>query len=196
LAIRAWTFHDDEVADEWPPYNDPTEPLWNLPRQLGLAADTWSIVDSWGNRRTWAVEDRFGRLVGRISLREIDTRRAQSRLGITFAAPYVGQGMGTEALALFLDDYFTSQGFQAMLLDVAAPNERAVRSYRRLGFATVGSDWRVADSRFDRRLLDSPRYAHLRRFFRNSRRGIEVEFYEMRLLKAEWLARGQRQHAR
>lgn len=196
LAIRSWTLHDDEVADEWPPYNDPTEPLWNLPRQLGLAADAWSIVDSWGSRRTWAVEDRFGRLVGRISLREIDTRRAQSRLGITFAAPYVGQGMGTEALALFLDDYFTSQGFQAMVLDVAAPNERAVRSYRRLGFGTVGSDWRVADSRFDRRVLDSPRYAHLRRFFRSSPRGIEVEFYEMRLRKAEWLARGQRQHAR
>ena len=92
VAIRAWTYHDDEVADEWPPYNDPTEPLWNLPRQLGLAADAWSFVDSWSNRRTWAVEDRFGRLVGRISLREIDSRRAQARLGITFGAPQVDLG--------------------------------------------------------------------------------------------------------
>ena len=83
-------------------------------------------------------------------------------------------------------------GRLVMLLDVAAPNERAVRSYDRLGFSLVGSDWRVADSRFDRRVLDTPQYAHLRRFFRSSERGIEVEFYEMRLQKQDWFAHKQR----
>jgi RimJ/RimL family protein N-acetyltransferase len=195
LSIRSWTFHDDEVADEWPPYNDPFEPLWNLPRQLGLSADAWSFFEGSGMRRTWAVEDRYGRLIGRISLREIDTRKAQARLGITFGAPYIGRGLGTEALAQFLDTFFTDLSFQTMLLDVAAPNERAVRSYRSLGFSTVGSDWRTTDSRFDPRVLDSPRYTHLRRFFRTSPRGLEVEFYEMHLHKAEWFARDQRQHA-
>jgi RimJ/RimL family protein N-acetyltransferase len=197
LSVRGWTLHDDELADEWPSYNDPFEPLWNLPRQLGLSSDAWSVLDSWTNRRTWAVDDRAGRLIGRISLREIDARRAEARLGITFGAPYIGQGLGTEALALFLDYYFTDFGFAAMLLDVAAPNERAVRSYRHLGFRHVADDWRLADSRFDRRLLDSPRYADLRRFFRIAPRGLEVAFYEMRLDKADWFAgRGrQSQHA-
>ena len=37
LSLRSWTFHDDELADDWPSYNDPLEPLWNLPRQVGLA---------------------------------------------------------------------------------------------------------------------------------------------------------------
>jgi RimJ/RimL family protein N-acetyltransferase len=189
LSLRSWTFHDDELADEWPAYNDPIEPLWNLPRQIGPGSDPWSIFDGSALRRTWAVEDRSGRLIGRISLRDIDNRRQQARLGITFGAPYIGQGLGTEALALFLDFFFTDFGMELMVLDVAAPNERAVRSYEHLGFSHVGSDWRVADSRFDRRVLDAPHYRHLQHLFRAGPHGLEVLFYEMQLHKADWFGR-------
>jgi RimJ/RimL family protein N-acetyltransferase len=196
LSIRTWTLHDDELADEWPPYNDPTEPLWNLPRQVGYGDQWGQLLDITGMRRTWAVDNRGGCLIGRISLREIDTRKAQARLGITFGAPYIGQGLGTEALALFLDYYFNDLGFQAMLLDVAAPNQRAVRSYERLGFSFIGSDWREADSRFDRRLLDDPRYADIHKFFRSGQHGLYVEFFEMRLLKEEWFSHNWRHRER
>jgi RimJ/RimL family protein N-acetyltransferase len=195
--IRQWTLHDDELEDEWPPYNDPFEPLWNLPRRVEAGAEGWGhFLDGISMRRTWAVEDRAGRLIGRISLREIDQRTGRARLGITFGAPFIGQGFGTEALALFLDYYFTSLGFELMVLDVAAPNQRAVRSYERLGFRHTGSDWREAGYRFDMRLLDNPHYAHLRRFFRSGQHGLDVEFFEMQLLKAEWFARPQRDRAR
>ena len=196
LSIRTWTLHDDELADEWPPYNDPTEPLWNLPRQVGFSDQWGQLLEVTGMRRTWAVENPAGCLIGRISLREIDARKAQARLGITFGAPYIGQGLGTEALALFLDYYFTDFGFLTMLLDVAAPNQRAVRSYERLGFSFVGSDWREADSRFDRRLLDNPRYADIHKFFRLGQQGLYVEFFEMRLLKEEWFSHNWRHRTR
>jgi RimJ/RimL family protein N-acetyltransferase len=192
LSLRSWTFHDDELADEWPPYHDPIEPLWNLPRQASLSSEPWAFFEGSSLRRTWAVEDRSGRLIGRISLRDIDHHRSQARLGITFAAPYIGQGFGTEALAVFLNYYYTDFGLQLMVLDVAAPNERAVRSYERLGFSHVGSDWRIADSRFDRRVLDTPAYRHLQRFFRVRQYGLEVLFYEMQLHKNDWFARRRR----
>jgi RimJ/RimL family protein N-acetyltransferase len=186
VIIRPWQRYDDELANDWPPYNDPLDPLWNLPRQTSIT-ETWSSFFDVGNqRRSWAVEDYDGNLMGRISLREIDERKAQARLGITFGAPYVGRGLGTEAMAVFLDDYFTSQGFQVMVLDVAAPNVRAVRSYQRLGFSYVESDWRDAGYSFDRSVLDMPRYQSLRPFFRPSMRGVAVEFYEMRLSREEW----------
>jgi RimJ/RimL family protein N-acetyltransferase len=197
VSIRTWTFHDDELADEWPAYHDPTEPLWNLPRQVGFGGDQWGqFFEGPGQRRTWAVENRAGHLIGRISLREIDTRKAQARLGITFGAAYIGRGLGTEALALFLDYYFTELGFESMQLDVAAPNQRAVRSYERLGFSLIDSDWRLADSRFDRRILDDPRYANIHRFFRTGQHGLYVEFFEMRLLKTEWFAHDWRDRTR
>jgi RimJ/RimL family protein N-acetyltransferase len=186
VIIRPWQRFDDELLNEWPPYNDPLDPLWNLPRQTSMAATWSSFFDVDGQRRSWAVDDYDGNLMGRISLREIDKHTQQARLGITFGAPYIGQGFGTEALALFLDHYFTELGFREMVLDVAAPNVRAVRSYQRLGFGYVESDWRDVGYSFDRRVLDLPRYQHLRRFFRPMQRGISVEFYEMRLTREEW----------
>jgi RimJ/RimL family protein N-acetyltransferase len=189
ITIRPWQRSDDELANEWPPYNDPLDPLWNLPRQFSLG-ETWSSFFEMGPPRlSWAVEDHDGRLIGRITLRERDEQKRQARLGITFGAPYVGRGLGTEALALFLDGYFFNESagdYLAMVLDVAAPNVRAVRSYQRLGFGYVESDWRDAGSTFDRRVLDMARYRELRRFFRPSPRGLAVEFYEMRLTREEW----------
>jgi RimJ/RimL family protein N-acetyltransferase len=196
IHIRPWRRQDDELADEWPPYNDPLEPLWNIPRQFSLTTQDWyNGLDNPATRRTWAVEDSHGHLIGRISLREIDERKHQSRLGITFGAPYIGQHLGTEALTIFLGYYFLSLGFEVMLLDVAGPNERAVRCYQRLGFSTIGHDWRDAGIHFDQRLPDNPRYAHLRHFFQPGSRGLQVQFLEMRLLKQDWLWR-QREQAK
>src|SRR5438552_3709917 len=83
--IRPWKRQDDKQVDEWPPYEDPLDTLWNIPRQLTNGSTTWyNGFDSGAMRRTWAVEDRAGRLIGRISLREIDERRGEARLGVTF----------------------------------------------------------------------------------------------------------------
>ena len=184
--IRPWVRHDDELADEWPPYNDPFEPIWNLPRAAG-AGDGWSFgFDNYAVRRSWAVENHEGRLIGRISLREIDDRKRKARLGVTFGAPFVGQGLGTDALRVFIDYYFADLHFHTMVLDVAGPNQRAVRCYQRLGFLYVSSDWRPAGILFDSRVLNDQRNRSLLRFFRQAPRGLSVEFFEMELLKEEW----------
>jgi RimJ/RimL family protein N-acetyltransferase len=192
--IRPWKRQDDELADEWPPYDDPLDVLWNLPRQLTTSSTQWyNGFDGGSMRRAWAVENRDRQLLGRISLREIDDRRGVARLGITFGAPYVGRGYGTEALATFLDYYFSDLGFQAMVLDVAGPNQRAVRCYRRLGFQAIGNDWRDAGFYFDDQILNDPYYTNVRQFFRNGQRSLWVQFFEMRLDRQDWLALRQNQ---
>lgn len=193
LSIRAWQRHDDDLADRWPPYNDPLDPLWNLTRSFSPDF-TWGGFD-FGVRRTWAVDDSNGNLMGRISLREVDERRGRARLGITFGAPFVGRGLGTEAMRLFLEHYFSDLGFQTMVLDVAGPNQRAVRSYISLGFQRIGDDWRNATSAFDSRILHQPQYAPLRQFFRYQHNHLQVQFFEMELLKHEWQARRAEQRA-
>ena len=187
VVLRPWQHHDEIAADAWPPYYDPLEPIWNLPRQ----SYNWSGgFEFSAMRRTWAVEDGDGRLAGRISLREVDDKRRSARLGVTFGAPFVSKGLGTEALVVFLDYYFTELDFLLMVLDVAAPNRRAVRCYERLGFSYVGDDWRCAGHVFDRQLLDKPDFAHLRRFFRQGPRCLEVQFFEMELRCETWLREG------
>jgi RimJ/RimL family protein N-acetyltransferase len=107
-------------------------------------------------------------------------------LGITFSAEYVGKGLGTEAMRGFLDYYFDELGFVVMMLDVAAPNERAVRSYRSLGFAYVESDWRNAYNSISMSLLDTPSYRHLKPHVRADQGAIWIEFFEMRLTHDMW----------
>lgn len=185
--IRPWRTQDEKRLDLWPPYNDPFETLWNLPRSW--SSELWSSgFDTSSERETWAVENSIGDLIGRISLREIDRKHQQSRLGITFGAPYIGRGYGTEALSRFLNYYFRVCGYNRMVLDVAAPNQRAVRSYLNLGFEYVSSDWRQASSLFDKRVLDQPGYRELRCFFQVERLRVRVEFYEMRLDYVRWLS--------
>ena len=184
VRIRPWRQADDDTADEWPPYNDPLNGIWNLPRPFSTSSFGWPPFSEGAMRQSWAVDERYSRvLMGRISLRDIDSQRRQARLGLPPGAPFVSRGLGTGALVLFL------RGSHTMVLDVAAPNLRAVRCYERLGFRYVGSDWREAGALIDRRLLDTPGYADLARHFRRNHRGIWVEFFEMRLAREEWFAR-------
>lgn len=183
--IRSWNRYDDERSRFWPEYHDPFEGIWNLQRPQSPFSGAW-LNDFIGSRRHWAVDDRAGNLMGRISLRDINKDDKTARLGITFSAEYVGKGLGTEAMRGFLDHYFDELGFVVMMLDVAAPNERAVRSYVSLGFAYVESDWRNAYNSISMSLLDTSSYRHLKPHFREDHGAIWVEFFEMRLTHDMW----------
>lgn len=187
VTLRSWQRGDALAQEMWPRYNEPFSSLWNIPRSL--FSDTGNEFANFSSQRfAWAVEDSKRRLIGRISLREIDVGKTTARLGISLAQPYVGQGLGSEAMALFLDHYFGPLNFERMLLDVAAFNQRAVRCYERLGFNYLSSEWRSAGNDPALRLLDDPRYSDLLSFFRRNRFETLVEFYEMELPRATWLA--------
>ncbi len=185
--LRAWQRGDNLAQELWPRYTDPFSSLWNLSSNVyfdDLVTQRWSV-----QRYVWAIEDRARRMIGRISLREIDQEFNSARLGISLAQPYVGQGLGSEALAIFLDHYFGPLDFARLALDVAAFNLRAVRAYEQLGFIYLESEWRSAGRDSSLRLLDDPHYADLLPFFRRNRFETLVEFYEMLLTRDDWLAR-------
>lgn len=182
--LRWWDSRDEITQRSWPPYDDPMSTLWNIPRSVSMYNSLLSYHSTM--RRVWAIEDQHKQLVGRISLRDIDHRAQRARLGISLGAPYVGQGLGTEAMILFLDHFFEHLGFQIMVLDVAAFNERAVHCYERLGFRHVSDDWRRTSIDTPLRRLDEADYAHLQRYFRRERLGAWVLFYDMELRRAEW----------
>ncbi len=188
IRIRPWQYRDLIAQESWPRYGDPFSSFWNTPRSHDWNGSR-SYFYSSNIRRVWAVENCQYNLIGRISLRELEPHVHRARLGISLGSPFVGQGLGTEALALFLDHFFGVMGFHAMLLDVAAFNRRAVRCYEGLGFRYVGSDWRHIGPDPSLRLLDDPAYSELVPFFRRERRGAWVQFFEMKLHKDSWMPR-------
>lgn len=187
VRLRPWQRRDTLSQELWPRYTDPFSSLWNIPRTTFFTDD---LRVGWSSQRyVWAVEDELQRLIGRISLREIDLGASSARLGISLSQHFVSQGLGSEALRLFLEAYFGPLGYTTMYLDVAAFNIRAVRCYERLGFTYVESEWRSAGRDPSLRLLDDPRYKQFQAYFRRGRYETMVEFYEMMLSRETWLAR-------
>jgi RimJ/RimL family protein N-acetyltransferase len=86
----------------------------------------------------FTVYDRADRApVGFSSLFHIDHRSGTADFGI-FLGERRDQGLGTEASKLTLDWGFTMLGLHNIMLSVADWNQRAIRTYARLGFKEVG----------------------------------------------------------
>ena len=188
VTIRPLTRGDLRTMSKWPSFEDPLDRLFDWPKRSQASDDLWFYQLMHDKTRVYyAVEGEDERLVGRISLREIAEQRS-ARLGIGFGPQYVGQGYGTEALRVFLRHFFLDLGFERMVLDVAAVNERAVRCYERCGFRRTGKHHQYAGGDEDLRFLSQPSYAHLRPFFKRERYRNLMLAYDMELTRAEWIA--------
>ena len=188
VTIRPMGRKDIDAMIAWRPFVDPLYKPFDFPRSSRSEQVRWF---NWRNqdagRRLFTVEDEVGRVIGSLTLRDIDGQRS-SRLGITLGADFVSQGYGSEAMRLFLGYYFGEMGFARMVLDVAATNLRAVRAYRTLGFRRTGHHYRPASHNSYRTVLKDPRYRHLRRFFHHQGTSYQVLFYDMALTREEWFA--------
>jgi diamine N-acetyltransferase len=188
VTIRPMKQADLDAMIQWRPFADPLYQPFDFPRQSKtehLRWFEWRSRDP--ERRLYTIENEGHRVIGSLTLREINGRRS-ARLGITIGADFVSQGYGTEALRLFLDFFFGEMGFERMELDVASTNIRAVRTYRALGFREVGQHYRSASASSYRILQQEPSYRHLRRFFRWQGTLTQVLFYDMAMTREEWQA--------
>lgn len=182
VIIRPMVSEDVGKMEAWRPSTDPLNSLWNGPSHSSDNYIRFQVQADDPSRRWYAVEDLAGRLIGRLSLRHI-SRRKSARLGITLGADYVGQGHGTDALRTFLAYYFRELGFEALYLDVAAPNKRAIRCYEKCGFEYVGSHYQGAGSDGRLAFLKDEKYHDIRRFFKKKKGRNVVLFYDMKIVK-------------
>jgi aminoglycoside 6'-N-acetyltransferase len=87
---------------------------------------------------------------------EADPRYRHASIDIFLSARFQGQGAGAEAVALLARFLFERRGHHRITIDPAAANERAIRSYAKVGFRPVGvlrQYERGADGRFHDGLL-------------------------------------------
>jgi RimJ/RimL family protein N-acetyltransferase len=91
-------------------------------------------------RYAFAIYERMTmRLIGFVDIRNIDYHQRTAELGIMIGEQDCwGKGFGTETLYLVLDYAFSVLGLHNVMLSMAGYNERALRTYSRVGFREIG----------------------------------------------------------
>ncbi len=85
------------------------------------------------------IETSDGEYAGSVGLMHIDGRNRHAEAGIVIARPEDwGRGLGTEAMQLILRHAFEELNLHRILLRVFTFNERAIKSYVKLGFVEEG----------------------------------------------------------
>jgi len=80
-----------------------------------------------------------GRLIGTCALSQLDSDNGSALFHITIGEKDAwGQGFGTEATRLMVDHAFRALNLHRVALTVFAFNDRAIRSYRSVGFVVEG----------------------------------------------------------
>jgi RimJ/RimL family protein N-acetyltransferase len=86
-----------------------------------------------------AIDLLEGRHIGMVDYRDVDPRARSATVGITVGEKDLwDQGYGTEALSLLVGHLFDTLNLRRVQLDTWSGNERAIRSFARLGFREEG----------------------------------------------------------
>ena len=98
------------------------------------------IMPNSAHGTAWAIhENRSGRLIGTTAITEVDETRGECLFRIVIGEKESwGQGYGTDATRLVVAEAFERFDLHTVNLEVFAHNERAQRSYERVGFVETG----------------------------------------------------------
>ena len=186
-AVRKFRRSDLAERLEWLPYKDPFNAHLNFPLATFMDRERWLWTRTVNaGRMYFAIVDEYARLVGEISLRDIEPVGKTSRLGIHLASNKLGEGYGREALEALLSYYFRNMKWEAMYLDVAAFNVRALTLYEHMHFEHIAPFWRQTTAP-DVPVFTDEQYAPIRRFFRHNGNTVEVLHYDMLLSREVYL---------
>jgi aminoglycoside 6'-N-acetyltransferase len=118
---------DEQVAEWWGPYDEA-----RLREELaGPNVSAWAIL----------VDGAVGGMV--VANEELDPDYRHVELDIFLGAAHHGKGLGSDALRTILRHLFERRRHHRAVIIPAAENERAIRSYARVGFRPVGVMRRV-----------------------------------------------------
>jgi RimJ/RimL family protein N-acetyltransferase len=142
--VRLRAFREDDLKNSLAWLNNPA-----VTRYL-LNMRPWSLVEekAWIERTmrnedpsavTLVVETTDGEYVGSTGLMHIDRRNRSAEAGIVIGRPEEwGRGLGTDAMKGLLRHAFEELNLHRVSLRVYSFNERAMRSYAKLGFVEEG----------------------------------------------------------
>jgi len=100
-----------------------------------------------GRRRSFAILDHSGDLVGMVSCYALDWQQMTGELGVYIGdRERWGQGLGTDAVATLIQHLFEDLSLRRVRLNAYATNLRALRSYAKVGFKKTATRRRFRPS--------------------------------------------------
>lgn len=180
MALKLCARADLDLLASWPPYPWPYGAFDFSFRSMGPAERDAFFADRIrGDDRITLVCDRGSdAAIGYIALLRIDWHsRAAGNMALRVHPDMCGMGIGTRVLQM-VSEWWFGCGMQALQLDVAASNQRAVRSYRKAGFACTDQFWRKAPD-LQNANLGGARYGFLRDYVRHTGPVPELLFFWM-----------------
>jgi RimJ/RimL family protein N-acetyltransferase len=140
---------ESDAADHIRWRNDAEVAFWATAGDIRFWPVAAAAVDRWFRDKlpeldprfdgVFAVDLRDGRHIGMVDYREVNAVARSATVGITIGEKDLwGQGYGSEALGLLVGFLFDHLHLHRVQLDTWSGNERAMRSFLRLGFREEG----------------------------------------------------------
>lgn len=134
------SIEDAEKYTEWLNDYDITQFLTLASMQIGLASEK-EALSRLSKEHNYAIVDKAtDSLIGNCGLMDIDQLNRCAEIGIFIGdKDYLGKGFGREALSLLIDYAFNVLNLTNIMLSVFSFNERAIKSYKAIGFKMIGA---------------------------------------------------------
>jgi len=141
VTLRPMTHADAPHAVRWA--NDAQFAWFQWGRRPGrfpddAAARSWMDVIA-DHRGVMFVIEYEGRAIGQVNYRDVQPKGKSAEVGIGIGEPDLwGKGLGREALGLLVRHLVDDLGLHRITLSVLAYNDRAIASYKAVGFEVEG----------------------------------------------------------
>ena len=187
--IRYLLREDVDKMQNWGRHADPLLMHYNFPKMSEKERDEWYKIKAKKlNKRSYAIENLRGEVIGYLSIRDIKWLKRESELGIVMNPNAMNKGYGTDAIQAFLEYYFRDMRMSSIVLRAAKYNERAIQCYKKCGFRKIGEgDFEFEDQYAE--IFYNPAYADLKRLFVEKDQKIMTRYTQMRVTRQEFIHR-------
>lgn len=182
VSVRSMRKEDVEKMIHWSSHEELLFYDYNFPYMDIEEREQWFDLKTKGHKRCFSVFDSEGEMVGYTAIRNVNVFFKRAELGIVFDPGKISSGYGTDAMRTLLKWYFNDLKYRKMILTVAAYNERAIKSYTKVGFTKYAQHYGEFMNTMVNPLVEDE-FKDFRKYFKKKGNKLDVLYYKMQISK-------------